>query len=169
MAEPSAVVPQPAAAHYALALGANRGDRAATFAQALADLAAAGVAVVATSRWHETAPCGGPPGQARFLNGAAIVRTDLGPHQLLALLQRLEVAHGRARTVVDGPRTLDLDLLLRADQFACATPVLTLPHPRMHERSFVLLPLAEIAAGWTVPGRGTVGELARASAPRQPR
>lgn len=169
MADAGGALPQPPAAHYAIALGANRGERAATFAQALADLAQAGIAVVACSRWHETAPCGGPPGQEQFLNGAAVVRTGLGPHQLLALLQRIEIAHGRTRAVRHGPRTLDLDLLLRADQFTCATPVLTLPHPRLHERAFVLLPLAEIAAAWRIPGRGTVGELARASAARQGR
>jgi 2-amino-4-hydroxy-6-hydroxymethyldihydropteridine diphosphokinase len=96
----------------------------------------------------ESAPVGGPDGQGSFLNGVWIVASDFGPHQLLAELQRIETACGRVRTVRWGPRTLDLDLLLRDDGLVVSSAVLTLPHPRIAERPFVLIPLQQVAAHW---------------------
>jgi 2-amino-4-hydroxy-6-hydroxymethyldihydropteridine diphosphokinase len=147
---------------YAVGVGSNRGDRRATIAHAAELIDASGLArVVARSSLLENPPVGGPSGQGPFLNGAWIVESGLGPHQLLALLQGVEAALGRVRTVVWGPRTIDLDLLLREDGLTAETPVLALPHPRMHERSFVLRPLAEIAGGWVHPPTGlTISALA---------
>ena len=128
---------------YAIGVGANRGDRRATIAAAHA-LLSAEMPVIACSSLHETKPIGGPDGQEPFLNAVWIVATDLGPHQLLHCLQRIETACGRVRTVRWGPRTLDLDLLLRDDGLVVATPVLSLPHPLWRQRDFVRAPLAEV-------------------------
>ncbi|MBA3937725.1 MAG: 2-amino-4-hydroxy-6-hydroxymethyldihydropteridine diphosphokinase, partial [Planctomycetes bacterium] len=107
--------------------------------------------VVARAAVVETAAVGGPAGQGAYLNGAWLVASALGPHQLLHLLQAIETALGRARAVRWGARSIDLDLLLRSDGAVVASPVLTLPHPRLHERPFVLGPLAEIAGEWRHP------------------
>lgn len=148
---------------YALGIGANLGDRVATIATAAQMMDASGVArVVARSELYETAPVGGPP-QPPYLNGAWLVASNLGPHQFLDLCQRIEARLGRERTVYWGPRTLDLDILLRSDGLVVDTPVLTVPHPRLNERAFVLDPLATIAADWWHPLRGgTVRTLAHA-------
>jgi 2-amino-4-hydroxy-6-hydroxymethyldihydropteridine diphosphokinase len=149
-------MPDPRGPRYAIGVGANLGDRAATIADAARRLAATGdVRLVAQATLIETAPVGGPGGQGGYLNGAWVVETALGPHQLLAVLQRLETACGRTRAVRWGPRTLDLDLLLADDGRVVASGVLQLPHPRLLERPFVLVPLAEIAGGWPLPGSGT--------------
>ncbi|MCS7044903.1 MAG: 2-amino-4-hydroxy-6-hydroxymethyldihydropteridine diphosphokinase [Gemmataceae bacterium] len=134
-----------------LALGSNVGDRAATLAAALRALADADerIQVVRVSTWHETDPVGGPAGQGKYLNAAAAVHTTLDPLALLARLQEIEQAFGRVRTVRDGPRTLDLDILLFGDQIVAHREpgrTLLVPHPRLQERLFVLEPLAEIAA-----------------------
>jgi 2-amino-4-hydroxy-6-hydroxymethyldihydropteridine diphosphokinase len=115
--------------------------------------------VLGTSRLHETAPVGCPPGSGAFLNGACLLETELSPHALLAELLAIEVRHGRRRGAPNAPRTLDLDLLLVGD--ACIdTPELVLPHPRLHERAFVLVPLAELAAEAVHPRLGLrIGEL----------
>ena len=137
---------------YAVAVGSNRGNREAVIDQAADVLAATGdVQVEHRSRLIETAPVGGPPGQGAFLNGAWIVTTALGPHQLLHRLQAVEHALGRTRTIANGPRTIDLDLLLAEDGTTCHSTVLELPHPRLHQRAFVLVPLAEIAGDWRHP------------------
>jgi 2-amino-4-hydroxy-6-hydroxymethyldihydropteridine diphosphokinase len=141
-------------------LGSNLGDREATLRAALSALdEAEGVAVVGASTLVETEPVGYLD-QPRFLNGVAAVETDLPPRELLRLLLRLEARFGRDRAAVPpgGPRTLDLDLLLYG---ACEIreEVLQIPHPRLHERAFVLDPLGELAPGLEVPGKGTVEAL----------
>ena len=125
-------------------LGSNLGDREAFLVGARVALAATrGVSVAAASRLYETEPLGPP--QGRYLNAVLALDTPLGPHALLALLLELEQAAGRRRDAVrNAPRTLDLDLLLHGD-VSLETPELVLPHPRLHERAFVLVPLAEIA------------------------
>ena len=128
---------------YAVGVGSNRGDRRETIAAAAAMLTD-GIKLIASSSLHETAPAGGPDGQGPFLNAVWIIATDLGPHQVLHCLQRIETALGRVRTVHWGPRTIDLDLLLRADGLEIMNPVLTLPHPRWQQRAFVREPMAEV-------------------------
>ncbi|MHC4547269.1 MAG: 2-amino-4-hydroxy-6-hydroxymethyldihydropteridine diphosphokinase [Planctomycetota bacterium] len=141
----------------ALSLGSNLGDRRAHLEAALRRLRER-VTVAAVSRMHETAPVGGPP-QGAFLNAAVVVETGLAPRALLELVLDLERAAERRRDVRWGPRTLDVDLLLYGDRIVRA-PGLCVPHPRLHERSFVLEPLAEIAPDWVVPGLNrTVEEL----------
>jgi 2-amino-4-hydroxy-6-hydroxymethyldihydropteridine diphosphokinase len=114
--------------------------------------------VVAVSRVRETAPQGGPP-QGPYLNAAVVVETDLPPLDLLEVARALEARAGRVRGPRNGPRTLDVDLLLYGDR-AVESEGLVVPHPRLRERRFVLEPLAEIAPRWVVPGAGaTVEEL----------
>jgi 2-amino-4-hydroxy-6-hydroxymethyldihydropteridine diphosphokinase len=147
---------------YAIGVGANRGNPPATIAAALAMLPAE-IRLVTQAPQICTAPVGGPPGQASYLNGAWVVETALGPHQLLHALQRIENALGRTRTVRWGPRTLDLDLLLREDGLIVTSPVLTLPHPLLAVRAFVLTPLAAIAGDWWHPlARRRIRDLALA-------
>jgi len=141
-----------------LGLGSNLGDREATIEDALARLAARGVRLRRRSSTWETDPVGGPP-QGPFLNAAAEVETSLSPEDLLTACLDVEHEMGRVRTVRNGPRTIDVDVLvygdLRRDQ-----PGLVIPHPRMHERRFVLAPLAEVAPGLVHPVLGvTVAEL----------
>jgi 2-amino-4-hydroxy-6-hydroxymethyldihydropteridine diphosphokinase len=141
----------------ALGLGSNLGDRSAHLEAAVRGLAAAGK-VLRVSSFRETEPQGGPP-QPRYLNGAVVLATDLAPRDLLAAALELERRAGRERTVRFGPRTLDVDLLLCGDLLV-REPDLVVPHPRLHERRFVLEPLAEIAPDWIVPGlHRTVREL----------
>jgi 2-amino-4-hydroxy-6-hydroxymethyldihydropteridine diphosphokinase len=128
-----------------IGLGSNLGDRVSTLKGALAELnETPGVAVIKVSSLRETIPVGGPEDQDPFLNGAAVLETTLGPFELLRVLQDIESVHGRVRAVRWGPRTLDLDLLLFDDRII-DTPELTVPHPRLSARRFVLEPLAEIA------------------------
>lgn len=132
-----------------VAIGGNLGDARATVLRAMDDLATlAGTRVIARSSLYRSAPvdAAGPD----FINAVVAIDTALAPHELLAGLQRLEQAAGRERPYRNAPRTLDLDLLLHGDQ-ALDTPTLTLPHPRMAQRAFVLLPLAEIAPERVAP------------------
>lgn len=124
-------------------LGANLGDRERTLRAAVETLDGRDdVRVTDVSELRETEPVGGPP-QGLFLNGAVRLRTTLGPGELLTVLQAVENAFGRTRTVRWGPRTLDLDLLLYEDRVV-RTPSLEVPHPRMHRRRFVLEPLCDL-------------------------
>jgi len=142
-----------------IGLGANLGDRAAMVHAALEQLAAEpDVHVVAVSDFRETEPVGIVE-QPRFLNAAAAVETALSARELLDRLLGIENRLGRTREGPRfGPRTIDLDLLLYGDE-EIHGPDLAVPHPRMHERAFVLKPLAEIAPQATIPGRGNVQTL----------
>jgi len=143
-----------------VALGANLGDREATIRAALAALdAEPGVRVVSVSSLRETEPVGRVD-QPAFLNGAAELETTLEPRALLELLLAVERRFGRRREGVppQGPRTLDLDLLL-LESAEIDEPGLTIPHPRLHERAFVLEPLAELDRSLEVPGKGEVQAL----------
>lgn len=127
-----------------IALGSNLGDREAILRAALRELAEHGdIRVVRCSALRETEPVGGPPGQGRYLNGVAELETTLGPRQLLERLLAIEDRHGRERSVANGPRTLDLDLLLYGEHVIDEDD-LVVPHPRMWQRPFVVEPLREI-------------------------
>ncbi len=150
-----------------LGLGSNLGDRAGNLGEALR-LLARHVAVLRVSSLHETLPVGGPPGQGTFLNAAGVVATDRSPTELLAVLRDIESQLGRERALCWGPRTIDLDLLLY-DQQVIHSPDLTVPHPRMHERRFVLAPAAEIAGDLRHPVQGaTIDELLARLPPTAP-
>ena len=142
-------------------LGANLGDRERTLHEAVSALAAEDrVEVVAVSALRETEPVGVGE-QPRFLNGAAALDTTFESRELLDRLLDVEQRFGRVRLPGEhGPRTLDLDLLLYGDA-QIDEPGLIVPHPRLHERSFVLEPLAELAPGLVVPGCGDVESLLR--------
>lgn len=143
-----------------VALGSNLQDPRQQVLRALNELnGLSGTRVVAQSSLYLTTPLGYDD-QPDFINAVAAVDTTLGAPELMRALLALETAHGRERPFANAPRVLDLDLLLY-DALQLDTPELTLPHPRLHERGFVLLPLAEIAPQLAIPGRGTVLELAR--------
>jgi len=125
-----------------LGLGANLGDSRATLRAAVAALPD----VVAVSPLYETEAMGGPPDQPPYLNLVVALDTDLSPRELLDLAHRLEDAAGRVRTEANGPRTLDVDVLLVGD-LTVDEPDLVVPHPRMWRRRFVLAPLADLAEG----------------------
>lgn len=134
-------------------LGANLGEPTAQLASGLAALVAhPGVARVRVSHVYRSAPVG-VRDQPDFHNAVAVLHTVLTAAELLALMQRIERDHGRQRLVRWGPRTLDLDLLLHGNQ-RCGDPALQLPHPRMLERAFVLVPLAEVAPELRHPQTG---------------
>lgn len=145
----------------AIAIGSNLGDRAAHVRFAFDGLARLpGTELLAASDLFETDPVG-PPDQARYFNAAALVLTRLSPRELLARLLELERLRGRARSSETrwGPRTLDLDLLVFGD-LVIDEPGLTVPHPRLRERRFVLEPLAQAAPELRVPPDGaTAAEL----------
>lgn len=134
-----------------IGIGANLGDREGTLRSAVESLAATpGVEVVAVSTLRETAPVGPILDQPPFLNGAVALETTLEARELLELLLRIEADHGRTReSPHGGPRTLDLDLLVHGDE-RIDEPGLTIPHPRLRERAFVLEPLTEL--GWIPKG-----------------
>jgi 2-amino-4-hydroxy-6-hydroxymethyldihydropteridine diphosphokinase len=138
----------------AIALGSNVGDRKAHLDSAVEWIRAMdGVREIAVSPWIESAPVGGPPDQGAYLNGALVLTSDHSARALLDALQSIERAHGRdrSREVRNGPRTIDLDLLVHGDDVV-DEPGLTVPHPRMAQREFVLEPLCAIAPDLVVPG-----------------
>ena len=148
-----------------LALGSNLGDRLAHLQGAVDQLARA-VRVVAISRVYETDPVGGPV-QDDYLNAVVAVETDLDPWALLALAQACEAAAHRVREERWGPRTLDVDVLLY-DDVTLDDPDLTIPHPRMWEREFVLAPLRDVAPELAGPAAAQTGVRVAAVALRTP-
>jgi 2-amino-4-hydroxy-6-hydroxymethyldihydropteridine diphosphokinase len=133
-----------------LGLGSNLGDREQNLQRAVDLLSAEpGIEVVASSRVWETDPVGGPS-QPDYLNAVVRVQTDLTPHDLLGACLRTEAVLGRVRDVRWGPRTIDIDVLL-VDTLALSDTELTIPHPRMTERAFVLLPLLEVGPDVALP------------------
>ncbi|MCP4375131.1 MAG: 2-amino-4-hydroxy-6-hydroxymethyldihydropteridine diphosphokinase [bacterium] len=139
-----------------IALGSNLGQRAETLAQAIELLdECQGVSVLRVSKMSLTAPVGGPADQGEYLNGVAEIETSLSPFELLGVVQDVERKLGRDRKseVRWGPRTCDLDILLIGDT-VIDTPELTIPHPRMGQRKFVLEPLNELAPGAVHPISG---------------
>jgi 2-amino-4-hydroxy-6-hydroxymethyldihydropteridine diphosphokinase len=146
----------------AIGLGSNLADPVEQLRAALSELRQLpATRLLCHSRFYRSAPMG-EPDQPDYVNAAAMLETGLAAHDLLKRLQGIERRQGRRRERVRwGARTLDLDLLLWGET-AIDEPGLTVPHPGLHLRPFVLYPLAEIAAARSVPGRGTVGELAAA-------
>ena len=135
-------------------LGANLGDLRRTLSEALTELAALPqTSLAAVSSAYRSAPveAGGPD----FLNAVAALDTALAPEALLDALQAIELGHGRERPYVNAPRTLDLDLLVYGDT-TVLTPRLSVPHPRLHQRAFVLLPLLELTPNLDAPGIGAL-------------
>ena len=153
---------RPAEARAFVGLGANLGDPRRAIAAAIRAIAAlAHTRLVAVSSLYRSAPVDatGPD----YLNAVAELRTALAPDALLSALQSIEAGEGRERPYRNAPRTLDLDLLLYADR-VIDTERLRVPHPRMHTRAFVLVPLAEIDGALDIPGHPPLAELVRACA-----
>ncbi|WP_322404487.1 2-amino-4-hydroxy-6-hydroxymethyldihydropteridine diphosphokinase [Massilia luteola] len=139
-------------------IGANLGDARANVLDAIDRLARLpGARLVQTSSLYRTAPIDSSGDD--YVNAVAALATDLDAHALLRALFAIEQAHGRERPYRNAPRTLDLDLLLYADAVIDDAPALIVPHARMHERAFVLAPLAEVAPDLVIPGRGAVATL----------
>jgi 2-amino-4-hydroxy-6-hydroxymethyldihydropteridine diphosphokinase len=142
-------------------LAGRFGSRQALLEAALDDFPAAGLKLVKRSAWWRSASWPDPE-MPDYLNGLALVETAMSPRQTLAALRRIEAAFGRRRAPANAPRTLDLDLIAHG-RTVLEEPGLSLPHPRAHERLFVIGPLAEIAPGWRHP---VLGETARDLAAR---
>ncbi|MEZ4600879.1 MAG: 2-amino-4-hydroxy-6-hydroxymethyldihydropteridine diphosphokinase [Syntrophotaleaceae bacterium] len=145
-----------------LALGANLGNRRASLAGARRALAnKPGIRVVAKSCLYETDPVGGPPDQKQFLNAVLKIETELEADRLLETCLEVEKQFGRRRVGHWGPRTLDVDLLFYGSE-VFSKKQLTVPHPRLHERAFVLAPLLDVAPGLRHPVLNrTINELYR--------
>jgi 2-amino-4-hydroxy-6-hydroxymethyldihydropteridine diphosphokinase len=142
-----------------LSLGSNLGNSAeilSSAAEALNEVSE----IIALSSFYLTRPVGGPP-QPDFLNAVVVIDTNLEPEELLMVAQAIEAAHGRERTVDTvkwGPRSLDIDLI-KCDELIFNSSDLTIPHPRAHEREFVLRPWLEIDPTATLPGFGQISGL----------
>ncbi len=134
-----------------LGLGSNIGDRELNLLRAVAELGRLpGSRITALSGFYDTEPVGGVP-QDNFLNAVLRLETPLAPHELLAELHRIETeVFRRKRTIPQGPRSMDLDILLY-DRLVLESEGLVIPHPRLHQRRFVLVPLSEIASGYLHP------------------
>lgn len=144
-----------------ISLGSNLGDRMQYLQNALNSLnAVTGTQVHSVSPVFETDPVGGPE-QGRYLNAVAVVKTVLSPEQFLAATQQIELEQNRERNERWGPRTLDIDLLAM-DTEVRSTPELELPHPRAHERVFVLLPWSLLDPDFVIPGKSSVAQLLEA-------
>jgi 2-amino-4-hydroxy-6-hydroxymethyldihydropteridine diphosphokinase len=141
-----------------IGIGANLGDARANVLDALERLANLPKArLLHASSLYRTAPIDSSGDD--YINAVAALETEQEAHALLYTLFCIESAHGRARPYRNAPRTLDLDLLLYGDAVIDDAPGLTVPHPRMHQRAFVLVPLAEVAPDLVIPGRGPVAAL----------
>ena len=153
-----------------IALGSNLGDRLDCLRRSVSALRKQpGVEVNEVAGVYETAPVGGPPGQGSYLNSVLSLRTSLSADDLLDVLLGIETSLGRVRSEPCAPRTIDLDLLL-FDDLVMNTPRLTLPHPRMHQREFVLQPLSEIAGDVVHPVRRlTIKDLLARIGQEQPK
>jgi 2-amino-4-hydroxy-6-hydroxymethyldihydropteridine diphosphokinase len=139
-------------------IGANLGDASENVLDALDRMTwTPGVRLLRASSLYRTAPIDSSGDD--YINAVAEIDTSLSARALLAALHGIEQAHGRERPYRNAPRTLDLDLLLFDDEVIGDAPTLIVPHPRMHERAFVLAPLAELAPGLVIPGRGRVADL----------
>ena len=139
-------------------IGANLGDARANVLDAIERLSRLpGARLLQTSSLYRTAPIDSSGDD--YVNAVAALDTELDAHALLRSLFAIEQAHGRERPYRNAPRTLDLDLLLYGDEIIDDAPTLIVPHPRMHERAFALAPLAEVAPGLVIPGRGAVSAL----------
>jgi 2-amino-4-hydroxy-6-hydroxymethyldihydropteridine diphosphokinase len=149
-----------------IGLGSNMADPMAQVRQARDELVRLPSSrLLAFSSLYRTAPIGRLD-QPDFINAVALIETGLTAHELLKALLEIEHLHGRARGHRNGPRTLDLDILL-FDDLQCSDHQLTLPHPRMHQRAFVLHPLFEIAPDCRIAGYGDAAELLRACTGQQ--
>lgn len=140
-----------------LSLGSNLGDRLANLQLGLEVMTAGGISFLAVSGVYETAPVGGPE-QEDYLNAVLLAASALPARDILALCAAAEAAAGRERTVRFGPRTLDVDIIACGTETS-ADPELTLPHPRAHERAFVLAPWLEVEPHAVLPGWGPVADL----------
>lgn len=152
-----------------IGLGGNVGDVRAAFKDAVEALGEKkGLTVLGRSSLYRTLPVG--PEQPSFLNAAIVVEVEFSARELLGLCHKIEASAGRDRPKEErwGPRTLDLDLLI-ADAMICKGPVLELPHPRLAERAFALIPAAELAPRWVHPTEGkTLADLAEQVAAGNP-
>jgi 2-amino-4-hydroxy-6-hydroxymethyldihydropteridine diphosphokinase len=150
-----------------LGLGANLGDRLAALQRAVDLLADEGIRTVASSRVWETAPVGGPRGQPPYLNAVVRAETERSPEEVLAGAHRVEDALDRVRVVRWGPRTIDVDVLLY-DDLIRADPELSIPHPRMTERAFVILPLLDLDPDPVLPDGRRIVDLPAPSGDARP-
>ncbi len=141
---------------YVIALGSNLGDRHENLSAALIEISKI-AELLSVSKFYETAPVGGPD-QPDYLNAVAIVAGEMTPTDLLLKLQKIENSAGRTREVRWGARTLDLDIII-AEDVQLESEFLTLPHPRAHERAFVLAPWAEIDPAAHIIGKGPISSL----------
>lgn len=146
----------------AISLGSNQGNSFDILSKSLIALERVpGIVLNATSSWYTTRAFGTPEPQPDYLNGCAVLSAEQTPEELLNILQATEIQFGRTDKGKLQPRTLDLDLLLYGD-LVLDTPSLTIPHPRMKERAFVLVPLSEIASDWIEPTSNTkIAQLLR--------
>ena len=139
-----------------LALGSNLGNRESNIEEAVSELENI-IEITHLSTLHETAPVGGPK-QGDYLNAVLIGESELTPHELLALTSKIESKLGRVREVRNGPRTIDIDIIVFGE-IQINTPDLQIPHPRAHQREFVLAPWLEIDPDAQIPGRTSVAKI----------